>query len=401
MQPSRLTPNFDKQLAQAEDSEGRVLADTLIGDAIKTRASDIHIDPLARAYRVRFRIDGALVDIAMMPKDIGERLVRAFQVASEIDQVSSRLSLDGRMSVPEGGAVRDIRVATVSSLSGDKITARLLHRGSSSHKLADLGMIAEDEESLREVIARQDGMVMISGPTGSGKTTTAYALLAELLEKGVNLVTLEDPIEFELDGATQVEVNEEGTLTYADGVRALLRHDPDCLFVGEIRDEAAAINAVEASFSGHGVISTLHTRSCVTTVMMLRSMGVPNHLLATALRMIINQRLVRRLCEQCKDQRSLMTREADLIESLGAEPPDRLFAPVGCDACDQTGYEGRFPLFEVWKINDDAYLAIINGEDERKLTKVFEHERSQSLSNQGLNAVTKGRTSLAEWRTLI
>lgn len=396
-------PSFTALGARSDGGlDGRALIEALLDDAVRSGASDVHVDPLARAYRIRFRIDGTLEEAALVEREIGEQIVRAFQVAAEIDSSTVRhAALDGRLAAKLSGETQEIRIATAPGLLGDKVTARLLQQEHLVYDLNRLGMDDGDESLIKEALDHHDGMILVSGPTGCGKTTTAYAFLRELLSHSVNLLTLEDPIEYRLEGATQVEIDEETGLTFAGGIRSLLRHDPDCLFIGEIRDEETAANAIDATFSGHAVISTVHARQAVSTVTMLRALNVPNHLVAAALRLVINQRLVRRLCDACKDRRKPTTREEEWMKASGLEPTERVHVARGCDHCAGSGYHGRRAIFELWPIDDDAYEAILRGADDRSLSRLMEEKAARSLGQRGRHLMERGEISLTELRGLL
>ena len=399
MESQNLTPSFSQLVAQPTDVDGLALLEALINDAVLAGASDIHVDALSKAYRVRLRIDGSLADASMVERIAGEQLIRAFEVGAQIDSATSRLALDGRMATEVNGVAQEIRVASAPGMMGKKITARILSSNAFGFDLSNIGL-ADASETVREALNAGNGLILVSGPTGSGKTTTCYALLAELLARGTNLVTLEDPVEYQLEGATQIEVDADAGFTFQEGIRTLLRHDPDALFLGEIRDSETAVNAVDASFSGHTVLSTVHARHCVSTVTMLRSMGVADHMLAAALRLIINQRLVRTLCEDCKEERGPKKREKKWLKVAQLPVPESVCVPKGCKSCGQSGYAGRQPLFSVWKIDDAAYDLILSGADDRALARMRSESRESPLLQGGVQMLQDGQIDVAGLRTL-
>lgn len=393
-----LAPRFTQLIASEDHIDGSALMVALLQDAAEAKASDVHIDPLNQAHRIRFRIDGTLHDTGRVPRATGEHIVRAFQVAAEIDSNSTREAFDGR-SIHGDSNPSDVRIATAPGMLGDKITARLLQEKDIIYHLERLGMEADLEELVRRIVETHQGMILVSGSSGSGKTTTAYALLTELLSRKINLLTLEDPVEYVLEGATQIEINEESGLTYAEGIRALLRHDPDCLFLGEIRDAGIATTAVDACFSGHTMISTVHARRAVSTATMLRAMGVARHMLAPALRLIINQRLIRRPCEACRDVRHLTLQEETWMRSAGLEPVKKTAIAPGCPECAGSGYGGRRAVFEAWEIDDEAYQRILDDADDHLMAKAFEAQ-GKTLLQHGRRLVERGEIGLAELRSL-
>jgi general secretion pathway protein E len=368
----------------------------LIDDAAQTRASDIHIDPQMHEVRVRFRIDGVVHDVASLPSKIGLRLLRYFKVASNLDPASSLLPEDSHFQIELDEKPLDIRVACAPCVFGDKLAMRLLKRSSVKHRLTDLGLREEDHGAIQAWLGDISGMFLVAGPVGSGKTSTLYALLAELHRAGRHIVTIEDPVEYQLEQINQIEVNMKRGLTFERGLRSILRLDPDYILLGEIRDKESALVALEAATAGRAVLTTMHSRSTAGVVTALRSLGVPNYEIAASLAFIVGQRLVRKLCAQCRRLESPTRAELEWLESLGEPIPDKVWHPVGCEHCGQTGYYERIGVFEVLPVDESVYDFIVAGDDEHKLRQHLRGAGFRPLLRDGLEKAAKGVTDLSE-----
>jgi len=371
-------------------------ARALINDAVQTRASDIHLDPQMDGIRVRFRIDGAVHEVASLPPKIGLRVLRYFKVASNLDPASSLLPEDSHFQMELDGKPLDIRMACAPCVFGDKLAMRLLQRSAVKHRLAHLGLREEDQAAIQAWLGDISGMLLVAGPVGSGKTSTLYALLAELHLAGRHIVTIEDPVEYQLEQVNQIEVNLKRGLTFERGLRSILRLDPDYILLGEIRDKESALVAMEAATAGRAVLTTMHSRSTAGVVTALRSLGAPNYEIAASLAFIVAQRLVRKLCEQCRKLETPRKAESEWLESLGETIPDKAWHPVGCEHCAQTGYYGRTGVFEVLPVDERVYDFIVAGDDEHKLRQHLRAAGFRPLLRDGLEKAANGVTDLSE-----
>lgn len=327
------------------------LANQIIAKAIEDGASDIHFEPQANAMVVRARIDGVMRRVADVPKALQPAITSRLKIMGELDIADRRIPQDGRMSIRYGGAPMDLRVAVLPTTYGEQVVLRILHRASGRLSLPDLGMSAEAEATFTRAVKQPYGAVLAVGPTGSGKTTTLYAALEYLNDEARALATIEDPVEYQIPGVNQVEVNARAGLTFSRGLRTMLRSDPDVLLVGEIRDEETARIAIQAAMTGHLVLTTLHTHNAASSIARLRDMGVEQSLLATSINCIVAQRLARRLCTHCREPYTPTAEElhAESAEGIVLET-ETLYRPRGCGECASTGYAGRVALYEVMPV---------------------------------------------------
>jgi len=384
-----------EDLLESEDDAPIIrLINALLTEAVKENASDIHIEPFENRLVVRFRCDGVLREVLQPQRVLAPLLVSRIKVMARLDIAEKRLPQDGRISLKVAGRAVDVRVSTLPSGNGERVVLRLLDKQAGRLELGHLGMSQKTQEVGDHLINKPHGIILVTGPTGSGKTTTLYAALERLNNKRRNIMTVEDPIEYYLDGIGQTQVNTKVELNFARGLRAILRQDPDVVMVGEIRDLETAEIAVQASLTGHLVFSTLHTNSAVGAVTRLRDMGVEPFLLSSSLIGVLAQRLVRVLCEDCKQP--YPAGKAD-CEALGVpeESPPTLYRPAGCPACNQLGYRGRTGIYELVEIDDVMRTMIHDGGSEHEL----EHkarERSPGIRQDGWRKVLKGETSIEE-----
>jgi type II secretory ATPase GspE/PulE/Tfp pilus assembly ATPase PilB-like protein len=380
---------------------GRRLAQTLLEDAVRQRATDIHLDPQTDATRVRFRIDGTLFDTAVLTREQGGRVIRHLKAMSGLDSADRFHPADARLTEIIDDREIDLRLAALPCVGGEKLAVRLLDRARILHRINELGLSTGQQSTLEEWLGDMCGMFLVAGPTGSGKTTTAYALLHELALHERCVVTVEDPVEYRIDGITQIQTDRRHGLSFADGLRATLRADPDYLFVGEIRDDQAARAALEASGSGRVLMSTIHAPDAIGTVTALRNFGLADHQIASSLRLVVAQRLVRRLCPHCRAEADFSDADRQWLTSAGLVPTaDRTWAPVGCENCRNLGYHGRTGIFEVWRLDDADYQAVLRHDDERALRAAATSRGLRTLLQDGLAKVEAGVTSLAELRSL-
>ena len=383
----------DDLLDQSEDAPVVRLINALLSEAIKEGASDIHIETQERRLVVRFRIDGILREMVEPRRALAPLLVSRIKVMARLDIAEKRLPQDGRVSLRVGGHEVDVRVSTIPSQYGERVVMRLLDRGATRLGLERLGMSPRDAEVLDRLLARPDGMVLVTGPTGSGKTTTLYAALDRLNDRTRNIMTVEDPIEYSLDGIGQMQVNPRTELTFARGLRAILRQDPDVIMVGEIRDRETAEVAVESAMTGHFVLSTLHTNTAIGAVSRLIDMGVERFLLAPMLAGVLAQRLVRRLCVACRAAATADATDVAMLPGLTLSEP--VFHAVGCPACHGLGFKGRSGLYEVVEITRGIEAAIHTGASEAELTALA-RQAGPGLIEDGLRAVRAGMTTVGE-----
>ena len=383
----------DDLLDQSADAPVIRLINALLLEAIKENASDIHIETQERRLSVRFRVDGLLREMVQPRRALAPLLVSRIKVMARLDIAEKRLPQDGRVSLRVGGHEVDVRVSTIPSQYGERVVMRLLDRGATRLGLPHLGMSAQDAERFTKLLARPDGMLLVTGPTGSGKTTTLYAALDHLNDKTRNIMTVEDPIEYSLDGVGQMQVNPRTELTFARGLRAILRQDPDVIMVGEIRDRETAQVAVESAMTGHFVLSTLHTNTAIGAVARLIDMGVERFLLAPMLRGVVAQRLVRRLCPVCKRAHA-----ADAVQVAwlpGLTEGEQVWAGSGCDACHGAGFRGRAAIYEVVVITPALEAMIQSNASEADLV-ASARENGPSLVQDGLRLVREGITAVEE-----
>jgi general secretion pathway protein E len=384
-----------EDLLESEDDAPIIrLINALLTEAVKENASDIHIEPFENRLVVRFRCDGVLREVLEPQRVLAPLLVSRIKVMARLDIAEKRLPQDGRISLRVAGRAVDVRVSTLPSGNGERVVLRLLDKQAGRLDLEHLGMAKRDRDELDELINRPHGIILVTGPTGSGKTTTLYAALQRLNSKRRNIMTVEDPIEYYLDGIGQTQVNTKVALSFARGLRAILRQDPDVVMVGEIRDLETAEIAVQASLTGHLVFSTLHTNSAVGAVTRLRDMGVEPFLLSSSLIGVLAQRLVRVLCDDCKEPYTAAAADCRALGVVEQNPPT-LYRPRGCASCNQLGYRGRTGIYELVTVNDTMRTMIHDGEGEIGLDRLA-REHSPSIRQDGWRKVLEGLTSVEE-----
>ncbi|MEN8721034.1 MAG: type II secretion system ATPase GspE [Oceanococcaceae bacterium] len=370
------------------------LINAMLSEAVKENASDIHIEPFENRLVIRFRVDGVLRQVLAPQRALTPLILSRIKVMSKLDIAEKRVPQDGRISIKLAGRPVDVRVSTIPSGYGERIVLRLLDKQAGRLDLSHLGMSDAQLEVMRELIKKPHGIILVTGPTGSGKTTSLYAALTSLNDNSRNILTVEDPIEYFLDGIGQTQVNTKVDMTFARGLRAILRQDPDVVMVGEIRDLETAEIAVQASLTGHLVLSTLHTNTAVGAVARLRDMGVEPFLMASSLIGLIAQRLVRTLCEHCRETHVPDAAERELLE-LPADFDGHIYRPKGCDKCRQSGYTGRIGIHEVVAVDETMRTMIHDGAAEAALEK---HARTMGpgIRAEGRRKVLLGITSLEE-----
>jgi general secretion pathway protein E len=386
--------SVDDLLDQNDDAPVVRLINALLLEAVKEGASDVHIEVEERRLVVRFRVDGVLRDVIEPKRALAPLLASRLKVMGKLDIAEKRLPQDGRVSLRVGGYELDVRISTLPSQFGERVVLRLLDRGQTKLGIAHLGMSERDRTAFERIIAAPEGLVLVTGPTGSGKTTSLYAALHHLNDRQRNILTVEDPIEYSMDGVGQMQVNAKTDLTFARGLRALLRQDPDVIMVGEIRDAETAKVAVESAMTGHLVLSTLHTNTAIGAVSRLIDMGVERFLLAPMVRGLIAQRLVRRLCPDCREDHALTPAESALLSrALPVGTP--VYRAKGCDACGQTGYRGRLPIYEIVPGNRTLEDMIHAGASEADLTAAA-RRIAPGILQDGIDKMRAGQTTADE-----
>ncbi|MGD9821143.1 MAG: GspE/PulE family protein [Aminobacteriaceae bacterium] len=365
------------------------LVNGLLREALKIRATDIHVEPFESEVLVRFRVDGVLHDRLRLPRNLQAPLTSRVKVMARMD-IAERLSpQDGRIGITVGNRAVDIRVSSIPVQHGERLALRLLDKGSGLLSLEDLGMDGSSRETMNALIGNPHGLILFTGPTGSGKTTTLYAILQALAKPEVNIITVEDPIEYDLEGVGQIQVNEKAGVTFPSALRSILRQDPDIIMIGEMRDYETAHIGVQASLTGHLVLSTLHTNDSVSAVVRLTDMGIEPYLAAGSLLGAVAQRLVRTLCPKCsyREEAPALFRREGLTE---------VFRGRGCDSCMGTGYRGRVGLYEQFILDDELREMVAAGLPTAKIRAAARMKGFRSLWELGLHALRQGRTSPEE-----
>ncbi len=371
------------------------LMNTLITRGVNERASDIHVEPGERELRIRFRIDGVLHEVMTTPGSIAAAMVSRLKIMADLNIAERRVPQDGRVSLKVAGRPVDLRVATLPAMYGEKVVIRILDKTDGIAKLAELGYIDPGLSRYRESFSKPYGALLVTGPTGSGKTTTLYSTLASLNKPTVNIITVEDPVEYRLAGVTQVQVNRKAGLLFATALKSILRSDPDIVLIGEIRDAETAKIATEAALTGHLVLSTLHTNDAASSIGRLIDMGVEPYLVSSALDCVIGQRLARKLCDRC---RVAYEPDAQLLRDVGWEDdaPPELFRGEGCKACSMTGYRGRVAITEVMAVSEDIQRMAVDRRPSDEIKKLAISQGMVPLREDGLTKVRMGLTSIEE-----
>lgn len=379
-------------LSGANDAPITRLINAIISEAIAKRASDIHFEPYEDIFIVRFRIDGQLLEVFSQDIRLAQPITSRIKIISRLDIAERRKPQDGRISLSLGTKKIDVRVSTLPSSYGERLVLRILDKDGARVNLDQLGFNKDVLTSYQNLLQLNEGIILVTGPTGSGKTTTLYAGLEYLNSKESNILTVEDPIEYTLSGIGQTQVNAKTGYTFASGLRSILRQDPDIVMVGEIRDKETAVIATQASLTGHLVLSTVHTNSAIGAITRLRDIGIESYLLASSIRGILSQRLIRKLCSQCKIERLSNAIEQ---EKLKLHKEDKVYDAQGCDACNGTGYHGRIPIVEMILI-DEHLKALIHAESAEQEFVKYLQGTSYSMSNSSVQLLVEGQTSSQE-----
>ncbi|WP_149204847.1 GspE/PulE family protein [Actinotalea subterranea] len=396
------TPDLDTDLSKVgdvvDDAPIVRFVNLLVTQAIQDRASDIHIEPAEHDLRVRYRIDGVLHEMQRAPKQIQGGVISRLKIMSDIDIAERRKPQDGRMSITHSGRKIDLRVATLPTVWGEKVVMRILDNSTASLDLRDLSFLEDNYQTYQESYTKPYGMILVTGPTGSGKSTTLYATLNAVSRPEINVITVEDPVEYRLPGINQVQVNPKAGLTFAGALRSILRSDPDVVLLGEIRDHETAQIAIEAALTGHLVLSTLHTNDAPSAVTRLVEMGIEPFLVGSALDCVVAQRLARRLCPKCKE--AYGPSEVELIAarfpwSPGEEIPT-LYRPAGCSSCSGTGYKGRMAIHEVMRVTEDIERHAVAHSSSADIGRTAREQGMITLRDDGWTKVLLGDTSIEE-----
>ena len=368
------------------------LLNAILAESLKENASDIHIEPYEKESLVRFRLDGVLSTVLSPSAQITPLLISRIKVMSKLDIAEKRLPQDGRMSVKLGGRSIDLRISTMPSSHGERVVMRLLDKDAGKLQVDDLGMPSATSAQLDDLIRRPHGIILVTGPTGSGKTTTLYAALQQMDRQGRNIMTVEDPVEYDLPGISQTQINLRAGMTFARGLKAILRQDPDVILIGEIRDGETAEIATQSSLTGHLVLSTLHTNTAAGAITRLQDLGVDSFLLASTIRGILSQRLLRKLCHHCRQPVEPNEFNRDLLK---LEVGHKIYEAAGCEKCNSTGYAGRQALFELVSVDAQLQTLIHENAGEIELeSKIREHV--PSIREAGFSLVRDGMTTIEE-----
>lgn len=374
------------------------LTDSIINLAIQKNASDIHIEPYEKSAFIRYRVDGILYEILKIPLNIYPLVCTRIKVLANINISEKRLPQDGKITYKSNKQFFDLRVSTLPTIHGEKIVIRILYKSKDLISLNNLGFSEKSVNTIRNILKVSNGIILLTGPTGSGKSTTLYAMLNEIDKVKKNIITIEDPVEYTMEGINQVNVNPKAKLTFAEGLRSILRQDPDVIMVGEIRDEETAQIAIRAAITGHLVLSTLHTNNALDSISRLADMKVPQYLISDALIGIIAQRLIRKLCSSCKEEYLPSVEEKTM---LGIDSNTRLFKSRGCAKCSNKGYKGRCVVYEIFTVDDEQRYLIQKGKYGEELKKSYYKGNVFSLKKNCLELIKKGVTSFEEYIRVI
>ncbi|MFJ3387391.1 GspE/PulE family protein [Lysinibacillus sp. NPDC086135] len=381
---------------EREDSPIVRLVNQIIANGVAQRASDIHFDPQETELRVRYRVDGVLRTERSLPKHMQNIVLARIKIMGNLNITENRIPQDGRIKTNVNFRPVDIRLSTLPTVYGEKVVMRILDLSSVANSIDKLGFTEQNEALFRNMIANPNGILLITGPTGSGKSSTLYAALTNLNEEGVNIITVEDPVEYQLDGINQIQVKEEVGLTFATGLRSILRQDPDIVMIGEVRDFETAQIAVRASLTGHLVLSTLHTNSAVESISRLQDMGVEAFLLSSSLVGIMAQRLVRRICRDCGEDYTFTNHELEIMRNNGIEGFTHGRRGRGCPSCNQTGYRGRMAIHEILPIDRNIKDMILSRSSDSVIRDYMKQEGYYTLLVDGLLKVVEGQTTTSE-----
>lgn len=373
------------------------LVNHIIAQAVKANASDIHIEPYQDRFVIRYRMDGMLYELMRPAKWMQAPLVSRIKIMAKLNIAEKRLPQDGRLEVKIGGQSVDVRISTVPTAFGERVVLRLLNKANTLLGLSDFGMSGDTYATLNRLIRLPNGIILVTGPTGSGKTTTLYAALAEINREDINIVTIEDPVEYRIPGIGQIQVNPKIGLTFAKGLRSIVRQDPDVILIGEIRDQETAEIAVQSALTGHLVFSTLHTNDSASAITRLVDIGIEPFLIASAVKAVMAQRLVRTLCPECKIPYQPLPEEIDTLGPDGECLRGReIFQPKGCTACLQTGYRGRMSIYEIMEMDSGLKKLVLKTSDSNPIQNAAVRAGMVTLRKDGIRKIREGLTTIAE-----
>ena len=372
------------------------LVNHIISQSVKARASDIHIEPYQDSFKVRYRVDGILYDLLTPPKWIQAALISRIKVMAKLNIAEKRLPQDGRLEVKLGSQSIDVRVSTLPTTFGERVVMRLLNKSEEVLNLEEIGLPSDDLALLNELVSLPNGIILVTGPTGSGKTTTLYSVLASIIKPDINIITIEDPVEYQLKGISQIQVNPKIDLTFARGLRSIVRQDPDVILIGEIRDQETATIAVQSALTGHLVFSTLHTNDSASAITRLVDIGVEPFLISSSVVAVIAQRLVRVLCDHCKEAYT----PGVILDSIGISRQQlrdhTLYQAKGCEKCFNTGYRGRIGIFEIMHMREGLKNLILKTFDASQIKQYALQYNMKTLRRSGIEKVLEGRTTIEE-----
>ena len=388
-------PEAEDLMDQEDDAPIVRLINALLSEAIRVGASDIHVESFEKRLSVRLRVDGQLREIVQPRRELAPLLVSRIKVMAKLDIAEKRIPQDGRISLRLAGREVDVRVSTLPSSYGERVVMRLLDKQAGRLNMTHLGLMNNDYDRLKALVHRPHGIILVTGPTGSGKTTTLYAALSDLNDGSKNILTAEDPVEYQLEGIGQTQVNTKVDMTFARALKAMLRQDPDVVMVGEIRDLETAEIAVQASLTGHLVLSTLHTNTAIGAVTRLKDMGIEPFLLSSSLIGVVAQRLVRTLCPHCATWKDADAFEKNLFERIEHPQELRLPQPHGCERCGNTGFSGRTAIYEIVPV-DEHMRRLIHGNAAEYELETYARQQSGSIRDDGLRKVLAGKTTIEE-----
>lgn len=389
------TTEEDNSDIVAEDSPIVVLVNQIINDAVVQGASDIHFDPQDNEFRIRFRVDGMLKTERSLPKSMQNMVIARLKIMGSLNITESRLPQDGRIQIQAQMRAIDIRLSTLPTIYGEKVVMRVLDTKNAQISINGLKFSEQNQQKFERMIRKPNGIVLITGPTGSGKSSTLSATLNDLNDEALNIITVEDPVEYQLEGINQIQVREEVGLTFAAGLRSILRQDPDVIMIGEIRDTETAQMATRASLTGHLVFSTLHTNSAIESIDRLKDMGIEPYLITSSLEGIVAQRLVRRVCRDCGRTRDVTATEQAVLLKYGFHST-QVHAGAGCPACNHTGYRGRIALHEVFELDEEAKQLILVGAASNEILQNAMKKGYEPLVHDGLQKALNGLTTIEE-----
>lgn len=370
------------------------ITNSLLKQAVDAEASDIHLEPFKFFAIIRMRVDGILNEINQVPSNVYKSLCTRLKIMANMDIATKLIPLDGKITENIDGIDYDFRVSSLPTMYGEKLVIRVLYKAEKFINLDSLGFGSEKVMHLKDILKLSHGMIIVAGPTGSGKSTTLYALLNEINSKSKNIITIEDPIEYNMPRVNQVNVNNKAGLTFSNGLRSVLRQDPDVIMIGEIRDEETAHIAVRASITGHLVLSTLHTNGAIESISRLIDMGIPSYLVADSLVVVLAQRLVRKLCPYCKMEHTIIH---DKFQHLGLKKGEKIFKALGCNKCNETGYKGRTVIYELFKLDSNHKSIISRSGISDELWKYCNEKKSSSFMESCRESVLNGITSIEEF----